>query len=252
MPRSGLALESPARSVKVWQARIRQRAQTSIGQYPFLYLPFARWRRRRRLKHARRAGVEAKTAGPVERDTDVVIEGFPRSANTFAVMAFELAQPNSVRVAHHLHVPSQVIAAAKWGIPTIVLVRDPDEVVLSLVQLRPHTTLEQGLKEYARFYRRILPCRADFVVASFEEVSTDFGAVIRQLNARFGTSFKEFHHTEENVAKCFALMERYGGRSRPSRQREALKSGLRAAVRSPELARVRADAYQVYQTLTSR
>ena len=188
--------------------------------------------------------------GPVFRDTDAVIEGFPRSANTFAVIAFQLAQSESIRVAHHLHVPSQVIAAAKWGIPTMVLVRDPEQAILSLVQLQPHITLQQGLKDYVRFYRRILPYREHFIVAPFEEVSTDFGALIRRLNAHFGTSFQEFHHTDGNVARCFALIERYGG-ARPSQQREAMKSEHRAAIRSPGLAAVRSEAYQVYQTVIS-
>ena len=240
--------------LKVRKLRIRHRAQALIGQYPQLYLPYARWRRRQRVEQDRRAGVQPRSAGPVGRDTDVVIEGFPRSANTFAVIAFELAQSESIRVAHHLHVPSQVIAAAKWGIPTMVLVRDPEEAIFSLVQLRPHITLEQGLKDYVRFYRRILPYRERFVVARFEEVSTDFGALIRRLNAHFGTSFQEFHHTDENVACCFALIGRYGG-ARPSKEREAMKSecgaASRAAIRSPGLATVRAKAYQVYQTLTS-
>jgi hypothetical protein len=246
----GLARMWLTRILNSWKARIRHRAQTVVGQYPRVYLPFARWQRDRRLEHDRRASVEARTAGPVERDTDVVIEGFPRSANTFAVIAFELAQPDAIRVAHHLHVPSQVIAAAEWDIPAIVLVRDPDEVVLSVVQLWPHISLKQGLKDYVRFYRRVLPYRERFVVASFEETTTDFGAVIRRLNARFGTSFQEFQHTDENLALCFALIERYGG-ARPSPQRDAMKRELRAAIRSPGLAKVRADAYHVYQTLTS-
>ena len=250
MPRTAYDGKWLAQFRKVWKPRIRHRAQTLIGQYPHLYLPYARWRRRRRVGQDRRAGVEPRSAGPVGRDTEVVIEGFPRSANTFAVVAFELAQSESIRVAHHLHVPSQVIAAAKWGIPTIVLVRDPEEAILSLVQLQPHITFEQGLKDYVRFYRRILPYRKRFVVARFEEVSTDFGALIRRMNAHFGTSFQEFHHTDENVARCFALIERYGG-ARPSQQREAMKSERRAAIRSPGLAAVRSEAYQVYRTVIS-
>ena len=33
----------------------------------------------------------------VARDTDIVIEGYPRSANTYAVASFELAQANVVK-----------------------------------------------------------------------------------------------------------------------------------------------------------
>jgi hypothetical protein len=49
----------------------------------------------------------------VDRTTQLVIEGFPRSGNTFAVVAFEQAQRQSVRIAHHLHAPAQVMLAAR-------------------------------------------------------------------------------------------------------------------------------------------
>ena len=239
--------------------RARLRARSLIGQYPALYLPLARWKRRRHLRYARRSGVPPDAMGPVFRDTDAVIEGFPRSANTFAATAFEFAQPSSVRVARHLHVPSQIIAGARLGIPTIVLVRDPEDAVLSLSLWTPHVTLEDGLKDYIRFYRRILPYRDRFVVATFEEVSTDLGEVIRRLNERFGSSFHEFQHTEANVALCFKIIEEHNRGptgevvergARPSHRRERMKNELRPAFRSPKLARRRADAYKIYETLT--
>jgi hypothetical protein len=240
--------------------RARLRARSLIGQYPALYLPLARWKRRRHLRYARRCGVPPDAMRLVFRDTDAVIEGFPRSANTFASAAFALAQPRPVRVASHLHVPSQIIAGARLGIPTIVLVRDPEEAVLSLSLWTPHVTLEEGLRDYIRFYRRILPYRDRFVVATFEEVSTDFGEVIRRLNERFGSSFQEFQHTEANVALCFKIIEDHDRRTtgevvektvaRPSQQRELMKNELRSAFRSPKLARTRADAYTIYETLT--
>jgi hypothetical protein len=52
----------------------------------------------------------------VDRRTQIVIEGFPRSGNTFAVVALQQAQRESVRVARHLHMPEQVIRAAKSGV----------------------------------------------------------------------------------------------------------------------------------------
>jgi hypothetical protein len=40
------------------------------------------------------------------------------------------------------------------------------------------------------------------VVGEFQQVTEDFGAVVRRLNARFGTSFDEFVPTEANVREC--------------------------------------------------
>jgi len=33
------------------------------------------------------------------------------------------------------------------------------------------------------------------------------GAVIGRINARFGTCFRPFEHNEENVRRCFAIVE---------------------------------------------
>ena len=53
----------------------------------------------------------------VTPDTQLVIEGFPRSANTFARVAFNAAQSGRVRIAHGLHVPAQVVRAAQCVYP---------------------------------------------------------------------------------------------------------------------------------------
>jgi hypothetical protein len=37
-----------------------------------------------------------------------------------------------------------------------------------------------------------------------------FGAVIRRLNARFGTSFGEFRHSEASTRECLALVRQRG------------------------------------------
>ena len=242
-------------SLHRWWNPFRQRTRELVGQYPAVDLPIAHWKRRRHLAQARRSGVQPEWTAPVDRSTDAVIEGFPRSANTFAATAFELAQRRPVRVARHRHVPAQVIAGTRWRIPTMVLVRDPEEAIISLVVWAPGTTLEQGLKDYVRFYRRIYPHRDGFVVARFEDVTTDFGKVIRRLNERFGTTFDEFEHTSENVSRCFDIMENHArvnemGEAqigRPSKEREAMKHRLRAAFRSAEMAALRTNAYGVYE-----
>ena len=53
----------------------------------------------------------------VTPDKQVVIEGFPRSGNSFARRAFIMAQDETfdvTSIAHHLHVPAQVVRAAQW------------------------------------------------------------------------------------------------------------------------------------------
>ena len=41
----------------------------------------------------------------------------------------------------------------------------------------------------------------------FEEITEDFGQVIKRINDRFGTTFSLFRHDEENIGRVFADME---------------------------------------------
>jgi hypothetical protein len=212
---------------------------------PRLYLPIARWRRK---------------AVPVTEETDIVIEGYPRSGNTFAITAFGSAQSRAVRVAHHEHAAAQVIAAARAGIPALVLIREPEEAVLSLAVQHPHLSLRQALRSYVRFYRPLISHRDRFVLATFEEVTTDFGAVTRRVNDRFGTDFGVFEHTEENVQRCLATIRDHGVARRgpvlvhrtgssPSPERAAIKDSGRRRYREPGLRRLRAKVEGLYRLL---
>jgi len=227
---------------------MRHRLRALIDKYPKVYLILCKLR----LKNRPLA---------VSKNTELVIEGYPRSANTFAVAAFTFAQGRPVKIARHLHAPAQVIAAVKKSIPTIVLIRRPRDAVLSLLVRAPHISAEQALKDYIRFYRTIIPFRKGYVIAKFEEVTSDFGQVIRQLNARFRTNFKPFEHTKENLKKVFQIVEemnkQYTGLhkvkeeavGRPSPYRETLKRMAEPKLETPKTRKLLMEAESVYYML---
>jgi hypothetical protein len=140
-------------------------------------------------------------------ETELLIDGFPRSGNTFAVVAFQLAQPSPVRISHHIHSSAHMIAAAKRGTPIVVTVREPEDAVLSCVIREPYITIGQALHAYVAFYRRLHRWRGRMVVAQFAQVITDLGGVIDRVNAQFGTVFAQLAHTPETVADCFGIIE---------------------------------------------
>ena len=55
----------------------------------------------------------------VTDETDLCVEGFPRSANSFAVGAVDYAQPEPLSIAHHNHVPAPLLNAARRGLPAV-------------------------------------------------------------------------------------------------------------------------------------
>ncbi len=144
----------------------------------------------------------------VSRDTDIVIEGFPRSANSFSVTAFRKAQRSPVKIAHHFHAPAQILLAIEWGVPTLTLVRHPVDAVTSLLIFEPRTSLHAGIKEYVLFYRTLLPHLDSFVIGVFDDVVNDLGRVIERVNQKFGTAFDLFQHTEGQVKELQDWMDR--------------------------------------------
>ena len=143
----------------------------------------------------------------VNQNTQIVIEGFPRSANTFSVVVFRMTQTDEVNIAHHLHVPAQIIKGAQLKIPIIVLIRPPKDTVISLIIREPKWTIELALKAYINFYKTIEEFDDYYIVASFEQVTQDYGSVIRRLNEKFGTNFVAYTPQENEVNKIIERMK---------------------------------------------
>jgi hypothetical protein len=221
----------------------KQRLQLYAGRHPRLYFGLY--------------GVKPKNRRlSVDRMTQLVIEGFPRSANTFAVVAFEHAQRESVRLAHHLHVPAQVIRAAQWRIPSLVLIREPVDAILSLMVRHPEVSASHALHHYISFYEGIVEYHHAYVVGLFDDVTKDYGTIIERVNAKFGTRFSPYYGTEENTRDVFARIEEInriedGGLeeqvARPSAAREKLKVAAKSALDDREHGASIARAETIYR-----
>lgn len=225
--------------------------QIHAGGHPVIYFSLYRLLRE---DHAR----------IVTPDTQLVIEGFPRSGNSFARRAFVMAQDESfdkTRIAHHMHVPAQVVRAAQWRIPTLVLIRKPRDAVLSFAIWDP-ISVDQALRYYLSFYETVEKYRDAYVLGPFEEVTGDFGQVIKRMNDKFGTTFSLFRHDEENVGKVFAdiesfAKERYSEERwerkvhRPSAVKERIKQEIEYDLENPKRKELIAKAEAVYDRLAN-
>lgn len=225
---------------------IKRRLQLYAGERPTIFSTLYLMKREHRV---------------VQPATQLVIEGFPRSANTFSVWAFKQAQVEDVRVAHHLHYPAQVIRAAQWRIPTLVLIREPKDAVMSWVMKNPQP-VHQALRHYISFYETAINYRDAYVLGTFEEVTEDYGAVIERINDKFGTQFSTFHHTEENAKMVFSRIEEiYRARSggpvseiqiaRPSTAKEEMRRRIKPDLEAPKQRGLLAEATALYDYLTT-
>lgn len=196
----------------------------------------------------------------IHKGTELVIEGFPRSANTFAVVAFIRSQDREVEIAHHLHAVAQVKLGVRQGVPVIVLIRRPEDAVRSLKVIFKQRGRNSALKTWLRFYEEVEPLRDRVVIADFARVIADYGAVIDEVNAKFGTAFGRFDSTPENVQAVFdeidAIIHRTdhkteGGKemyvSRPTEAKRAAQEKVALDLDPALLARANA----LYERLTA-
>lgn len=223
---------------------VKRRVQLYAGKHPAVFSSLYRLKGEDRV---------------VEPTTELVIEGYPRSANTFCVWAFRQVQTEDVRLAHHLHHPAQVIRAAKWKIPTLVLIREPKDAVISWVMRDPQP-VGLALRHYITFYETVARYRDAYVVGSFEEVTSDYGAVFERINSRFGTQFSLFDHTEENVNRVFSrIEERHRARNkgmlsetrvaRPSTAKAETRQEIEPKLEAPKERKLLAKATAIYDYL---
>ncbi len=120
--------------------------------------------------------------------TDLVVEGFARSGNSLAVAAIAAAQREPIRIAHHVHAPAHVLEAVRLRRPVLLVIREPADAAVALVESKPFLTAEAALRGWVRFHEPLVRVRGRIVVATFEHVHEDLASAVERLNERFGTT----------------------------------------------------------------
>jgi hypothetical protein len=197
-------------SAPAWTKRALRPLRTRAGEHPLL-VPLV-------LRLATPSTEDLR----ITRDTALVIEGFPRSGNSFATTAFGLTVGADVPRSSNTHLPAQVRIAAGLDVPALVLIRRCADAAASLCVAAPYLRPIDAVREWLRFYRAVQPLQSQFVLATFDEVTTDFGAVMARVNKRFGTAFSLFAHTDDNVARVQQALDDYGVRKRGYLREESI------------------------------
>ncbi|CAM5554611.1 hypothetical protein FALB51S_00091 [Frigidibacter albus] len=234
--------------------RFRRFLRNSISTTPALYCPLTRMG-----KNGFRV---------VDETTELVIEGYPRSGNSYVEAAFRVSQKPDIRLAHHTHAAANVLRAVQLNKPCYVLIRAPEDACISLVIQEPGVQdLELALQEYERFHRAIAPVADRICLIPFEVATKDFNAGIAHLNDRYGTDFARLPEgigRDEVMAWVDAIsrerktvkdgVEPYSPKASEAVRaaRKAEQDGLRAQLREPALAAVLARCEAVYREVLPR
>lgn len=158
-----------------------------IIRHPFLY--FSIVGRRESVKRLR-----------AHRDSSLVVEAFPRSANTTSMFALYYAQGKSIKVGHHLHVPAHIVYAVKNNIPCLVIMRQPLDCIASLMVMRKGGNPKNLIKDYISFAQVVKENLDQVVVVDFQRVIAEgLGYAVGLVNERYNTSFIEPTNSPEEV-----------------------------------------------------
>lgn len=185
-------------------ARFEVRMQCASSPRLEALYPTVTWRGRYKILRADGKGHRHETRESlVLPDTELVVDGFQGSANTYFVRAFRYAQEQAgrppVQIAHHLHAATAVRKAARLGLPTLVAMREPVKAALSLVSRWPYVSLAQALRHHALYYGSLQPHAQALVISPFAATTRRPDLVIEAINERFGTDFAPFPLTEAHL-----------------------------------------------------
>ncbi|SIO11827.1 hypothetical protein [Vannielia litorea] len=223
-----------------------------LSLHPSLYVPLRRFTR---------------PGTVVTAETDLVIEGFPRSGNTWMEALAHHCATRPLRLAHHSHAAAHVRHAHALGVPTVVLFRDPDSAVRSYLTLYANNLdVRDAFRDYITFYNAIRPlCGKAIALVSFTTVTERPAEVIERLARQHGLPVDPARIASgDDRAAVFARMDekaarlkRDGGRSdshpgHGPRGAEAVRAAAARALDRPEVQALRQKARTLHDAMTAQ
>ena len=193
------------------------------------------------------------------------LDGYPRSGNTYFTAFVRRLDPE-IAFANHLHCVAPIKIALNLGIPTFILMRNPEDTVLSyMVHLErfgrksrrpnanPRRHAERLLNNWLRYYRFVDGHREHLkVILSDEAFKEPIRTVERILEIagvsrgpRFADKLKKIH--TEFVTRDASKAQ--GSTSYPSAERERMKNSYRECL---EESNGLTKARQLYLEMVSR
>lgn len=192
--------------------------------FPALYLSY------RRLKRIN----SPYLSWIINSDTDITIDGFPRSGNSYFQDYFFKCNPE-LNIAHHCHHPAQLIQSLKLHKPSVVLIRDPKGACCSLVALTIQSNqnvinvygknalrinyvpkMRDLLIQYILFYKSLIPYIDKLSILTLQSIIGDSSECIIHINSQCNKHFSsEISHTPISRDTPFHAV--------PSEQRDILK-----------------------------
>ena len=241
-PTAASETETVSERLRVHRSRIRD----VVTAHPSLFAPTMLLRPRHREYACR-------------RNTDLVVEGFPRSGNTYLTAIIELYNPR-VRLAHHLHASAQFYRASRIGVPAVLLVRPPEDAIASLLHRQDRRSGPAApLRRYIAFHRSLLPIISNICIVPFDDLIRQPDRALQRIASFSRIPLAPYPGDADAELLVFQEIDRRdvldnGGHlnertvARPSPWREERTTALRQRVEGAEPALLK-EASQIFSLL---
>lgn len=190
----------------------------------------------------------------VRARSDLVLEGFPRSANSFLRESLLAVGPD-LEIASHVHQAPHVRRGVELGVPVVVVVREPLPAVASMLLREPERRAEDLLRWYVRFHAGVWPVVERVSLVGFRAATARLPDVMAGIGHQVGRTLAPAG--DDHDARVFARLEqvdreRLGSAdehhvARPSAARNesaaTIREALRASVPLQHLVREAEDWY---------
>ena len=234
----------------------KYRLRRFIRRFPALHLPFLR-RKWEKWESEREGGKPPSVV--VSGETRVVVDGFPRSGNSFFVALLAVTQPPELKMSHHLPSAAHIKEGVKRKLPVIVILREPREAVLAYCAYDRNIPLSESLLDWISFYGQVstLPTRS-YALARFEKFIEDGDEVVQDVNGVFEGMLSAFDHAlgevdakkylERTSIAAFGISHR----SQPTKERTDYKESIRAELEGEAIKPLLEKAEVIYRKLCDK
>jgi len=177
----------------------------------------------------------------VTSSTNLLVEGFPSSGNTFMYENTKEVLPPNTIISSHLHSVSQLVKSLKFGIPVLFCLRNPIDCSVSnyvrqrISYGRTIIDYEKWLLYWINYHRRILNLIdiREIKVCMFEKIISDpIELIIYSLNLNIKYSYEKKMSIKNKLRNIIfekeSLIkgERFKNTSFPNKEKEYLKKQI--------------------------
>tara|TARA_B100000963_G_scaffold302596_1_gene275576 strand:- start:18269 stop:19021 length:753 start_codon:yes stop_codon:yes gene_type:complete len=143
----------------------------------------------------------------VKKDTDIVVEGFPRSANTYLSTCLEEANKKELKLASHLHDIVQLYFGKKYSIPIFIVFRKPLESLISFKMKFPKSDLNTMSNIYIKFYSYAIENSDHINFIDFSDATTKTDIVVEKILSSLPSKSRSGKILKVDQRKVFSIIK---------------------------------------------